>query len=245
MQLPFKSFVPLVSKARFEKIIAEDIDITNPANKVPDDDSIIQDGIVYSYVTILFVSFQPTSNTLTPFSAQMLRALYREAKEIIRSTELLRDIVMSEDYICGIFDSPFKSDIKQLMDVAARLNSLKLYIQKYTEKTLESINYVIGADYAPVYGMDLSTIDTSEAAQKSNNKPLILWKGGMLKKIINSLATRTNDKCVYVTQTIYDNLSNEYQNFFSRVTLGDFTEIGCKKLYKSNFYNISMNAMFK
>ena len=106
----------------------------------------------YVNVTAIFIdivgSSDMTDEHKRPTLAKMYRAFLSECVAIMNAETNCKEININGDCVWGVFDTPYKSDIDNVISVAARLNSMiKILNYKLRKKKYSQISVGIGIDY--------------------------------------------------------------------------------------------------
>ena len=107
----------------------------------------------YVNVTAIFIdivgSSDMTDEHKRPTLAKMYRAFLSECVAIMNAETNCKEININGDCVWGVFDTPYKSDIDNVISVAARLNSMikilnyKLRKKKYSQIPVD-ISHILG-----------------------------------------------------------------------------------------------------
>ena len=106
----------------------------------------------YVNVTAIFIdivgSSDMTDEHKRPTLAKMYRAFLSECVAIMNAEIDCKEININGDCVWGVFDTPYKSYIDNVISVAARLNSMiKILNYKLRKKNYSEISVGIGIDY--------------------------------------------------------------------------------------------------
>lgn len=127
-----------------------------------------------------------------------------------------KEILSLGMYIVGIFDTPFKSDIDATLDCVGKVNALfklanKMQVQSHNGAVVKGIGMAYGkVQLTKCIGGEQTVVcwdgETIETAQSLSKKAII------------------GNNNVYATNTIYNNLKEDYQKLFSKVNSEDYFE---------------------
>ena len=138
------------SAERMDDILdANDNDYIDNGNDIPTRDKLTYKNGYYVDVTALFIdivdSSKLTDGHKRPTLAKMYRAFLSECVAIMNSWEMCKEININGDCVWGVFETPNKSDVDNVLSVAAQLNSMvKILNYKLSKKNYEEISVGIG-----------------------------------------------------------------------------------------------------
>lgn len=226
------------SASRIDEIL--DASNSNYADKtsIPSRDSLTYTNGYYVNVTALFIdivgSSDMTSDHKRPTLAKMYRAFISECTAIMNSSEHCKEISINGDCVWGVFDTPFKSDIDSVFDIAAELNSLiKILNYKLKKKGYSEISVGIGLDY----GRALMV----KAGYSGSGLNDVIWMGDVVNSACHlaNKAGRNGKHPVVVSSVVYSNLNEYNQSIVLQTTIDENT------VYHGYIYNTAMNDWFE
>ena len=141
---------------------------------------------------------------------------------------------MRNKIVWGVFETPKKVDIDNVISVAAQLNSMvKILNYKLKKKEYDTLSVGIGIDD----GRALMV----KAGYSGSGFNDIIWMGDVVNTachLANKEGRGIRDKIV-VTEQIYNNLNENHKSLFSSFTDEDIT------FYEGNIIRISMDEWYK
>lgn len=192
----------------------------------------------YVYVTAIFIdivgSSDMTDEHKRPTLAKMYRAFLSECVAIMNAESDCKEININGDCVWGIFDTPQKKDVDEVISVAAKLNSMiKILNYKLRKKEYSEISVGLGIDY----GRALMV----KAGYSGSGINDVIWMGDVVNSACHlcGKAGRNNRKVVVISDCIYGNLNEQHQALFS-----EYYE-NWVKYYEGDIINISMDEWYK
>lgn len=183
-----------------------------------DDLSIVDSVMVYATVVCVYV--ERDESIFPSHYATLLKAVY----DIFSEHPKCKDILSLENNIVAVIDSPFKTDIDNALDSVGKINTLFNLANKIREKKKQqAIKRGIGMNYGKVLLV--------KTAQPENL--VVGWDGEALSSVIKLSKSAVERAKVHASYTIFNNLKEDYQKLFSKVTFEDY--------YEANPVNIAMN----
>lgn len=182
----------------------------NFLNAVPDDDE-SHEPVVPIRVTLVCVAFEfPPKDDADDHRQwkQMVttQTLVKEMLMVMMDSNHCRDTLVVGNYIYGIFSTPFKTQIDEMLETIAKVNSARdLVVMKLKGKGIEAPKLRIGADYGSVLRTTFRTQD---------GKPHYMWNGTRFKQLAILVEQQMNeDKEIVVTERFKQNLKEDYQKY--------------------------------
>lgn len=140
------------SASRIDEILnANDNDYEDNENNIPSRGQLTYKNGYYVNVTALFIdivgSSKLTDGHRRPTLAKMYRAFLSECVAIMNSWEMCKEININGDCVWGVFETPYKSNVDDVISVAAQLSSMiKILNYKLKKKKYNTISVGIGID---------------------------------------------------------------------------------------------------
>ena len=191
----------------------------------------------YVNITAIFIdivgSSDMTDEHRRPTLAKMYRAFLSECVAIMNSEHNCKEISINGDCVWGVFDTPYKSDIDEVIYVSAKLNSMiKILNYKLRKKGYSEISIGIGIDY----GRALMV----KAGYSGSGINDIIWMGDVVNSACHlcNKAGRDFRKVIIISKTVYDNLNEHNQVLFSSYLDGWTTR------YEGNIVNTGMDEWY-
>lgn len=210
------------SATRIDDILnASDNDYKDNENNIPTRDKLTYKNGFYVTVTALFIdivdSSKLTDGHKRPTLAKMYRAFLSECVAIMNSYTMCKEININGDCVWGVFETPNKSDVDKVIDVAAKLNSMvKILNCKLKKKKYEEIGIGIGIDD----GRALMV----KAGYSGSGLNDIIWMGDVVNSAchLSNKAGRNNKKAIVISSKVYDNITEHSQGLFTSILI-DYT----------------------
>lgn len=189
-------------------LLGEDKTI-NFLNAVPDDED-NSDPVVAIRVTLVCVEFDfhidDESDEFRQWKQMVAtQTLVRELVMVMMDSNHCRDIKVIGNYIYGIFSTPFKLQIDEVLETLAKVNSVRdIVALKLKGKNIATPRMKIGADYGSVLRL----------TYKKEEIPTYLWNGTRFKHL-TALVDRQMDEeeDIVVTGRFKQNLKEDYQKY--------------------------------
>lgn len=208
------------SANRMDEILnASDNNYEDNGNDIPARSNLTYKNGFYVNVTAVFIdivdSSKLTDGHKRPTLAKMYRAFLSECVAIMNSWEMCKEININGDCVWGVFETQKKSDVDNVISVAAQLNSMiKILNYKLGKKGYDKISVGIGIDD----GRALMV----KAGYSGSGINDIVWMGDVVNTACHlaNKAGRSGRKRIVITNKIYDNLNDKHKGFFSSYTDG-------------------------
>lgn len=222
------------SASRMDDILdANDNDYEDNKSSIPSRDKLTYKNGYYVNVTALFIdivdSSKLTDGNKRPTLAKMYRAFLSECVAIMNSWEMCKEININGDCVWGVFETPKKSDVDDVISVAAQLNSMiKILNYKLQKKKYDTISVGIGIDDGRAL-----MVKVGYSGSGINE---IVWMGDVVNTACHlaNKAGRGIRNRIIVTEQIYSNLNDEHKGMLSSYTDGTTTR------YEGNIIRTSM-----
>lgn len=142
-----------------------------------------------------------------------------------------KDVFTLGNYTVAVFDTPFKSDIDEVLDSVGKVNTLVKLVNKIYPSSSQLVVY-IGMNYGKA--LLLKSIGGDE--------PHYVWSGDAVSTAIRLSSPNEERKKetedtyvnkVYASFTIFNNLKEDYKKLFTKVSSKDY--------YEATPVNIAMN----
>ncbi|NFH69616.1 adenylate/guanylate cyclase domain-containing protein [Clostridium botulinum] len=192
----------------------------------------------YVNVTTIFIdivgSSDMTDEHRRPTLAKMYRAFLSECVAIMNAESDCREININGDCVWGVFETPQKADVDEVISVAARLNSMiKILNYKLGKKGYSKIDVGIGIDD----GRALMV----KAGYSGSGINDVIWMGDVVNSACHLCANagRNGREVVVISNRIYKNINEDNQKLFK-----EFYESRVK-YYEGNIINSLMNEWYK
>lgn len=179
-------------------------------NAVPSEEE-SKDPAVAVRATVVCVAFdfQPIDDTDEHHQWKQMVAtqtLVKEMLMVMMDSSHCKDTLVVGNYIYGIFSTPFKTQIDEILETIAKLNSARdLVAMKLKSKGIETPKLRIGADY----GSLLRT--TLKIEEKSNN---YMWNGTRFRHLTELVERQMKEEeDIVVTERFRQNVKDDYKKY--------------------------------
>ena len=169
-----------------------------------------------------------------PTLAKMYRAFLSECVAIMNAEDDCKEININGDCVWGVFETPLKRQVDNVVSVAAKLNSMiQILNYKLRKKGYSEISVGIGID-------DGRALMVKAGYSGSGINDAIL-----MGDVVNSAchlcnkAGRNFRRVIVISSAIYNNLNEHNKNLFSSFTDAWVTH------YEGNIVNTSMDEWYK
>lgn len=192
----------------------------------------------YVDVTAIFIdivgSSDMTDEHKRPTLAKMYRAFLSECVAIMNAETVCKEININGDCVWGVFDTPYKADIDDVISVSARLNSMiKILNYKLRKKKYSEISVGIGIDY----GRALMV----KAGYSGSGLNDIIWMGDVVNSACHlcNKAGRDGREVIIISSVVYNNMNEYHQSLFTSYSDGYSTK------YEGNIINCGMDEWYQ
>lgn len=192
----------------------------------------------YINITAIFIdivgSSDMTDEHKRPTLAKMYRAFLSECVAIMNTETSCKEININGDCVWGVFDTPYKADIDNVISVSARLNSMiKILNYKLRKKKYSEISVGIGIDYGRAL-----MVKAGYAGSGIND---VIWMGDVVNSACHlcGKAGRDGRKVIIISDVVYNNLNEQNQGFFASCSEWYSTD------YEGAIINIAMDEWYK
>jgi class 3 adenylate cyclase len=214
MESKYKSYDFSKSLERMDEILNSNSFYEDNKTFPKRDDLTFTNGY-YVNVTSLFIDLRDSSKMTDLHTPKVLAKIYRsyisEAVAIINDNNDCKEINIVGDCVSAVFNTPFKSDIDLVIEVAARLNSLVDVLNyKLRKKKYNEINAGIGLSFGRVLMI--------KAGYKGSTINDVVYMGDAVNKASKMCSRASKDwhSRIVLTPELYDNINKqEYKDLFS------------------------------
>lgn len=228
------------SASRMDDILnASNDDYIANEDSIPSRDKLTYKNGYYVNVTALFIdivdSSKLTDGHKRPTLAKMYRCFLSECVAIMNSWTMCKEININGDCVWGVFETLKRTDIDNVISVAAKLNSMvKILNYKLQKKKYDTISIGIGIDY----GRTLM-VQAGYAGSGIND---VIWMGNAVNIACHlaNRAGRNGKKPIIISESIYNNLNEHNKSLFSNTSIwdveyqGDVIDIDMEHWYKEH-----------
>ena len=192
--------------------------------------SAINPSAVYMpQATVIHVNYEIEQDMWQPmgekYSLPVIQSFVSEAMNIGGSCDCCKDMIISENSLRFVYDTPLKKDLNEALDDAARIKTLAMVVSKKAkQKKYPLIKASLGIDYGAVSMLPVNLHD--------NRFSRLLWKGEAVKGA-EELARKADDDIV-ISPIVWKNLTENNRKLFE-------SEYLLSSYYRGKIVNIAMN----
>lgn len=226
------------SSERMDEILNASNDNYSDKDSIPSRSDLTFKNGYYVNVTAIFIdivgSSDMTDEHKRPTLAKMYRAFLSECVAIMNSEADCKEININGDCVWGVFETPYKRQVDNVVSVAAILNSMiQILNYKLRKKDYSEISVGIGIDY----GRALMV----KAGYSGSGINDVIWMGDVVNTACHlcNKAGRYIRSVIVISNTVYDDLNEEIQKKFSRFSDQYVTR------YEGSITNSSMDEWYK
>ena len=223
---------------RMDEILNASNDNYSDEDSIPSRSDLTFKNGYYVKVTAIFIdivgSSDMTDEHKRPTLAKMYRAFLSECVAIMNAEADCKEININGDCVWGVFETPDKEQIENIILVAGKLNSMiKILNYKLRKKDYSEISVGIGIDY----GRALMV----KAGYSGSGINDVIWMGDVVNTACHlcNKAGRYIRSVIVISSTVYDDLNEEIQKKFSRFSDQYVTR------YEGSITNSSMDEWYK
>lgn len=134
------------------------------------------------------------------------QAFVNEMLMVMMDSSYCQDVTVVGTYIFGVFSTPFKTQIDELLETLAKINSVSdLVAKKLNEKGIKAPKVRIGADYG-------SVLHTSCRLSEETNE--YFWNGTRFKHLADLVDQQMNEEeVIVVTEIFWQNVKDDYKKY--------------------------------
>lgn len=151
-----------------------------------------------------------TSDHTRPVLAKIYRCFISELVALFNGESRCREISINGDCVWSVFETPYKSDIDAMIDMAAKASSLiNIINNKLQKKGYQTIEVGIGIDYGRAL--------MAKAGYKGSTINDVIWMGDVVNNACHlcGYGNQTFSDCrVMISEIIYNNCCDKYKNLF-------------------------------
>lgn len=197
--------------ARIENIIKMELSDIKALDKLPSNDELNNQAVRNTNGSVVCVKYKINFDG-NEGGMKMLRLVASEFYNILISHKGIRDIKDIDDKFVALYDTPLKSDIDSLLEMVAKINAVTNFFN-YRMKSDTPREPVLKVTMA----MHYSRLVICRLGTADINNESICYRGQAVKQTLKLVEDNeinaTNN--IYVTDTFFNNLKKEYQDFFT------------------------------
>lgn len=233
MQTTFSSYKYMDSINRINEILNSPDYNYQEKDSVPSRDTLSFTNGFYVNCSAMFVDMRDSTGLSQKYKRPTLARIYRsfisELVAVMRNHTEVSEINIHGDCVWGIYDTPYKSDINSLFDVAAMASSLiDILSWKLEKNNLSSIKAGIGLSFGRALMI--------KAGYKGSTVNDVVWMGDVVNESseLCSYGDRSwLEQRTVVSSSFYNNLNEKYQSLL--------TWLSSKGCYRGYVINVAMN----
>lgn len=233
MKSTYTSYDFDASRTRVDEILSTNDSSFEELNSIPSRDRLTFDNGFYVNCTALFVDIRKSSELPKkhkhPTLAKIYRSYISEVTAVINSDDDCKEVTIAGDSIWGIFDTPYQSQIDNVISVAAKISSvIDMLNCKFKKKSITPITVGIGIDYGKALMI--------KAGFKGSTINEVVWMGDVVNSASNlcHFGNQTYyDKETMISSVIHNNANDDHKKLF--------TYTSSRNCYHGNVINIAMN----
>lgn len=203
------------SSERMDNILdASNDNYVEKGNNIPVRSNLTFTNGYYVNVTAIFIdivgSSDMTDEHKRPTLAKMYRAFLSECVAIMNAESNCKEISINGDCVWGVFETPLKKDVDNVISVAAKLNSMvKILNYKFRKKNYSEISIGIGIDDGRALMI--------KAGYSGSGINDVIWMGDVVNSACHlcNKAGRNGRKVIIISSVIYSNLNEDNQSLFN------------------------------
>lgn len=220
------------SAERIDSILNESDTSFEDLTEIPERDKLTFTNGFYINVGAIFVDIRESTGLANEHRRPKLAKLYRcyisEIVAILNSYVDCKEIDITGDCVAGIFNANLKTQIRNMINAAAQINSLiKILNYKFSKSDIVNIQVGIGI----AYGRSLM-IKAGYSGSKIND---VVWMGDVLNSSSN-ICNKDNNNIILIDSTVHYNLTDEMKEWFSYNDNEGFYEGNVGNSYMENWY---------
>lgn len=226
------------SSERMDEILNASNDNYSDKDSIPSRRDLTFKNGYYVNVTAIFIdivgSSDMTDEHKRPTLAKMYRAFLSECVAIMNAEDDCKEININGDCVWGVFETPLKRQVDNVVSVAAKLNSMiQILNYKLRKKGYSEISVGIGIDDGRAL-----MVKAGYSGSAINDA---IWMGDVVNSACHlcNKAGRNFRRVIVISSAIYNNLNEHNKNLFSSFTDAWVT------YYEGNIVNTSMDEWYK
>lgn len=221
------------SLLRIDNILNADNSSFEDSDLIPNRSQLTLTNGYYVYCSALFVDIRDSSSMTDihkrPILAKIYRSFISEMVALMNAHTTCQEVNINGDCVWCVCDTKYKKDIDDIFSLAAKVCSLADVLNlKLKEKNYQTYEVGVGLDYGRALMI--------KAGCKMTKINEVVWMGDVINSachLCNEANSGYFDKRVFLSNVIYDNLSNDNKKLCSKDHSRD--------IYQANIVNIAMN----
>ncbi|MDD5020612.1 MAG: adenylate/guanylate cyclase domain-containing protein [Endomicrobiaceae bacterium] len=227
-------------KKRIEEILNGEFEINEANEKIPQNEKFTFDNAYYGWVTGVFVDIRNSTNLFQEENkikvAKIIKSFTSEIIEILRTSDLLREIGIRGDCVYAIYTSPKQKDEYDIFHKVVCINTFIDMLNKLlNQKQYPEIEIGIGIATAKEL-----IVKAGRANTGINN---LVWIGDAVTTASNlsSLANKNGLERIVLSDLTYSNIIEKYKKKYPLTGESWFTKVVNKDYYYTNIIFVDFN----
>ena len=199
------------SLAAIEETIGKDDCFILERNNLPEHSDGIEEKVIFAYCTVVYIDLRIkqdfTDLTKRVVYGKEYQCIISQVCSLLGAITLCHEVKVCDSAIYGIYDTRYKYNIDEVINLVAKVNSLfKTMNFKFSDQGLPMIRWGIGVDY--------NRISLFSIQDEGNVK---IWTGPALRTA-KRLASYGNmgylDKAIMISDLLFTNMNADNRNLF-------------------------------
>ncbi|GAA3698431.1 adenylate/guanylate cyclase domain-containing protein [Microlunatus aurantiacus] len=237
MDSSYKSYDYLTSFARLDAILTAPSGNYEEVDSLPDRDKLTFTNGFYANCSALFIDIRDSSTLPSSYKRPALAKIYRsfisEMVAVFNSGIKVREVNIVGDCVWGVYNSPYKTDIEDVLGIAACANSLTMVLNYKLKKQgfTTPLKFGIGMSYGRALMI--------KAGYSGSGINDVIYMGDVVNRAAKLAAQGSKNWAppMIVDETFYDNLEPDYRQWFTRQYGNDY--------YQGTVVNTLMNDWYE
>ena len=225
MKIKYNPYSITDTISRLDSIINEKVPVERCIHNMPVEDERSKIMMSLMHASVMAVNIKKSfQNEDGIFKLKVDRVVKTEICNIMCDYANCIDIVLHNERVIGIYNTPFKTDVDYALDTAAKICTLAPLLNKLF-KTLDvecEISLTVGLCYGEIGYSQISVSD----------EKVVNWTGKIINDAIN-YSEVSETPPVRICPSVFCNLKKAYQDLFQKNEEHSF--------YQASLVNIKMN----
>lgn len=223
------------SSQRIHDILNQPVGAFQEVDGLPDRDKLTFTNGFYGTCSALFIDIRDSSGLTTkhkrPTLAKIYRAFISEMVALLNADILVREVNIVGDCVWAVYNTPLKSHIDDIFDIAYRANTLiKLLNHHYGKKNIDPLRIGIGLDWGRA-----AMIKAGYSGSGIND---VVYMGDVVNHAahLSHEAGRQWRKPIFVSSDFQSNLNDHNKSLLTQEYIS-----GLGQIYSGEVIHIAMN----
>lgn len=228
-------------RKRIEEILDNPLEIIETKEKIPQDTSFTFSNAYHGWVTGVFVDIRDSTrlfqNENKMIVAKIIKSFTSEIIEILRDSDLRREIGIRGDCVYAIYTTPDMDDIYDVFEKAVEINTfIKMLNKLLLGKNFPKIEIGIGVSS----GIELIV----KAGRQNSGINNLVWIGKAVTTAahLSSFGSKNNIDRIVLSNSTYINIIDRYkkeypnnaETWFRKININD-NDFYCANIIKIKF----------